>query len=69
MSRPLLALGWLAVTGAAAAQVPDTVRTDTVDLRPLTVTGALWGPRRRGGLRRQPRGRRAGIEIVLASSA
>ena len=38
MRRPLLALGWLAVTGAAAAQVPDTVRTDTVDLRPLTVT-------------------------------
>jgi iron complex outermembrane receptor protein len=38
MRRPILSLAWLTVATAAAAQAPDTVRTDTVHLRPLTVT-------------------------------
>jgi iron complex outermembrane receptor protein len=33
-----LTLGWLALTGTAAAQAPDTVRADTVELLALTVT-------------------------------
>ena len=38
MMRLSLGLGWLAMSGAAAAQAPDTVRADTVELRALTVT-------------------------------